>query len=61
MADRRPPLIVDLSAARHALWLNQQFARNAPRRDVIDRFLTETREGFHRPQLQPRLAPGARA
>ena len=61
MAKQKNPVVVDLAHARHALWLAEQFGRNASRQQILARFLAETREGFHRHQPRPRLEPGARA
>ncbi|PBJ83731.1 hypothetical protein CMZ84_04380 [Lysobacteraceae bacterium NML93-0399] len=61
MADTRAPVVIDLSLARHALYLASQRERTEPRGQVLARFVADTRAGFHRVQLRPRLAPGARA
>lgn len=61
MAKSLAPVIVDLTLARHALWLAQQRERDESRTEVLARFVADTRAGFHRLQLRPRLAPGARA
>lgn len=61
MANSPAPVVVDLSLARHTLWLAEQRERAESRSQVLARFVADTRAGFHRLQLRPRLAPGVRA